>query len=94
MFVDFKRSFVVDNGIAEFFEKNISAGNYEITIQGNALDDEKEIKLDFIASQTIRANENGNFYYQYDAGSLPDGDFKVLIGGNEKIINLMSSKSE
>ncbi len=94
MFVDFKRSFDADNGIAEFFEKNIPAGNYEITIQGNALDDEKEIKLDFIASQTIRADENGNFYYQYDTGSLPDGDFKVLIGGNEKIINLMSSKSE
>ncbi|WP_319507866.1 hypothetical protein [uncultured Methanolobus sp.] len=91
MFVDFKRSFDAENGVAEFFEKNIPAGNYEIIIEGNALDGEKEVKLDFIASQTIRADEKGNFNYQYHTGSLPDGDFIVMIGDNEKTIKLMPS---
>lgn len=91
MFVDFKRSFNAKNGVAEFFEKNIPSGNYEITIEGNTLDGEKEVKLDFIASQTIKADKKGNFYYQYNTGALPDGEFKVIIGGNEKIITLMPS---
>jgi hypothetical protein len=89
MFVDFKRSFDEKNGVAEFFEKNIPSGNYEISIEGNALNGEKEVKLDFVASQTIRADENGLFHYQYNTSSLPDGDFKVIIGDNEKIIKLM-----
>lgn len=89
MFVDFKRSFDAEDGVAEFFEKNVPAGNYEIVIEGNALDNENEVKIDFVASQTIKADEEGNFYSKYDTSSLPDGDFTVKIGDREKRITLM-----
>ncbi|MEZ5334077.1 MAG: hypothetical protein R2741_01965 [Methanolobus sp.] len=38
MFADFKRSFDAENGIAEFFEKNVPEGNYEIVINGTSLE--------------------------------------------------------
>ncbi|WP_342304087.1 hypothetical protein [Methanolobus sp. ZRKC5] len=89
MFVDFKRSFDAENGIAEFFEKNVPAGNYEIAVEGNAMDGEKEVKIDFVATQTIKADIAGNFSHKYDTSALPDGEFTVKIGDSEKIITLM-----
>lgn len=89
MFTDFKRSFDAEQGIAEFFEKNVPAGKYEIVIEGDALDGEKEVKVDLIASQTIKADEEGNFHHKYDTGALPEGDFTVRIGNSEKVIKLM-----
>ncbi|WP_407355497.1 hypothetical protein [Methanolobus sp. WCC5] len=91
MFVDFKRSFHAEKGIAEFFEKNVPAGNYEIAINGNVPDGEKEVKIDFVATQTVNADQEGNFYHQYDTCSLPEGEFTVKIGNNEKIITLTPS---
>jgi hypothetical protein len=89
MFVDFKRSFDAESGIAEFFEKNVPAGNYEIVVEGNAQEGEKEVKIDFVATQTIKADEEGNFYHKYDTSALPDGEFTVKIGDSKKIITLM-----
>lgn len=89
MFVDFKRSFDAENGIAEFFEKNVPAGNYEIVVEGMAMDGEKEVKIDFVATQTIKADPEGKFNHKYDTSALPDGDFTVKIGDSEKIITLM-----
>ncbi|MDG6243365.1 MAG: hypothetical protein QCH31_03075 [Methanolobus sp.] len=92
MFVDFKRSFEADNGIAEFFEKNVPAGNYEIVVQGTAQEGEKNVKADFIATQTIKADNEGKFTHRYDTCSLPEGEFTVKIGDKEKKIDLKSSK--
>ncbi len=92
MFADFKRSFEAENGVAQFFEKNIPSGNYEIMIEGKALDGENEVRLDFVANQTIKADKEGNFVNKYDTRSLPDGDFKVKVGDREKMIKLMPSK--
>lgn len=89
MFIDFKRSFEADNGVAEFFEKNVPAGNYEILIHGTANDGENEVRADFIATQIIKADEEGNFYLKYDTSMLSEGEFTVKIGDNEKTINLM-----
>ena len=44
MFVDFKRSFGAEEGIAEFFEKNVPAGNYEIVVEGKCTRWGKESK--------------------------------------------------
>lgn len=93
MFVDFKRSFDAEEGVAEFFEKNVPAGNYEIVVEGNAQDGEKTVRMDFVASQTIRADEEGNFHHEYDTSSLPEGNFTVKIGDIEKVIELMPSVS-
>ena len=92
MFIDFKRSFEADNGVAEFFEKNVPAGNYEIVIQGTANDGENEVRADFIATQIIKADEEGNFFLKYDTSILPEGEFTVKIGDNEKTVTLMPAK--
>ncbi len=88
MFVDFKRSFEADNGVAEFFEKNVPAGNYEIVIKGTALEGEKIVRAEFVAMQTIKADDEGKFKHEYDTCSLPEGEFTVKIGKKEKIITL------
>lgn len=91
MFVDFKRSFDAEDGIAEFFEKNVPAGNYEIIINGNSVDGEKQVQLDFVAAQTVQADEEGKFYHKYDTCTLPEGKFTVKIGDSEKLIELIPS---
>ena len=92
MFVDFKRSFEADRGVAEFFEKNVPAGNYEIVIEGTALEGEKFVRADFVAMQTIKADKEGKFNHKYDTCSLPEGEFTVKIGDKEKKIKLTTSK--
>ena len=93
MFVDFRRSFDAEDGVAEFFEKNVPAGNYEIVVEGNAVDGEDIVRMDFVASQTIRADKDGNFHHEYDTSSLPEGKFNVKIGSLEKVIELMPADS-
>ncbi|MBN1134458.1 MAG: hypothetical protein JXA38_06040 [Methanosarcinaceae archaeon] len=89
MFIDFKRTFEADNGVAEFFEKNVPAGNYEVVIQGTANNGENEVRADFIATQIIKADEEGNFFLKYDTSILPKGEFTVKIGENEKTVTLI-----
>ncbi len=93
MFVDFKRSFDANNGVAEFFEKNAPSGNYEIAIKGKAYDGENKIKADFVATQLIRSDNEGKFYHKYNTTSLPAGEFTVKIGDNEKVITLRPPKT-
>jgi hypothetical protein len=94
MFVDFKRSFDAENGVAQFYEKNVPPGNYEIVINGNAIEGENEVKLDFLATQTIKADDEGKFHQKYDTCTLPKGDFSVKIGNREKVISLKDETKE
>jgi len=94
MFVDFKRSFDAENGIAHFHEKNVPPGNYEIAINGNAIEGENEVILDFLATQTIKADNEGRFHQKYDTCTLPEGDFSVKIGNHEKVISLTDGTKE
>jgi hypothetical protein len=94
MFVDFKRSFDAENGIAKFYEKNVPHGTYEIVINGNAVEGEKNVRLDFLATQTIKADEAGHFHQKYDTCTLPEGDFTVKIGDREKVISLTDETKE
>jgi hypothetical protein len=94
MFVDFKRSFDADNGVAQFYEKNVPHGNYEIVINGTAIEGERDVRLDFLATQTIKADEAGNFHQKYDTCTLPEGDFTVKVGNREKVISLSDGNKE
>ncbi|MDG6243364.1 MAG: hypothetical protein QCH31_03070 [Methanolobus sp.] len=93
MFVDFKRTFEENEGVAEFFEKDAPSGSYEIVIKGNAYQGEDEVRADFVATQTIRSDSDGNFHIKYNTTSLPEGEFIVKIGDNEKMITLMPPRS-
>jgi hypothetical protein len=94
MFVDFKRSFDADKGVAQFYEKNVPHGNYEIVINGTAIEGETDVRLDFLATQTIKADEAGNFHQKYDTCTLPEGDFTVKVGNREKVISLSDVTKE
>nr|WP_321497335.1 hypothetical protein [uncultured Methanolobus sp.] len=94
MFVDFKRSFDAEDGIAQFYEKNVPHGNYEIVINGNAVEGEKDVRLDFLATQTIKADNEGKFHQKYDTCTLPEGEFTVKIGNREKVISLTDGTKE
>jgi hypothetical protein len=94
MFVDFKRSFDAENGIAQFYEKNVPQGDYEIIISGNAVEGENDVRLDFLATQTIKADNEGRFHRKYDTCTLPEGDFTVKIGNRKKVISLTENKKE
>lgn len=88
MFVDFKRSFDSNDGIAKFTDENVPPGSYDIVINGEAMDGEDEVKLEFTALQTMKSDSEGNFYFNYETNALPDGDFTVRIGNAEKKVNL------
>ncbi|WP_406655542.1 hypothetical protein V7O62_07045 [Methanolobus sp. ZRKC2] len=88
MFVDFKRSFDSKEGIAEFAEDNVPPGTYDIAINGEAMDGEEEVCIDFTAMETMKSDTEGNFYHNYETNALPEGDFTVRINNVEKKITL------
>ncbi|MBP1909766.1 hypothetical protein [Methanolobus bombayensis] len=94
MFADFKRSFDARNDIAEFYEENVPPGNYEIVVNGKAIEGEKQVRLDFLATQTIKADSEGKFRQKYDTCTLPEGDFIVRIGNREKVISLAGNSEK
>lgn len=88
MFVDFKRSFDAREGVAEFSEDNVPHGAYDILINGQAIEGENEVRLDFAAMQTIHSDIEGTFSLNYKTSALPAGNFTVRLGGSEKEIKL------
>ena len=88
MFVDFKRSFDALDGIATFSEDNVPAGKYDIIINGLAEDGERQVDIDFTATEGISSDSQGNFYHNYETNALPAGKFRVRIGDIEKEIEL------
>lgn len=88
MFIDLKRSFGAREGVAEFAEDNVPHGTYDILINGQAEEGEKEVRLDFAAMQSVRSDTEGNFSLNYRTEALPAGDFTVRLGSSEKNISL------
>ena len=92
MFIDFKRSFDANGGVAEFAEDNVPHGTYDILINGEAQEGEKKVRLDFIAMQAVNSDSEGNFNHSYGTDALPAGDFTVSLGNSEKKITLGPAK--
>lgn len=88
MFVDFKRSFDSNDGVAKFTDENVPPGKYDIIINGEAMDGEDEVKLSFTAIQTMKSDSEGNFHFNYETNALPEGNFNVRVGAAEKKMNL------
>ncbi|MDW7730796.1 MAG: hypothetical protein SCH66_00010 [Methanolobus sp.] len=88
MFVDFKRSFDSNGGVAKFTDENVPPGNYDIVINGEAMNGETEVKLEFTALQTMKSDSEGIFYFNYETNALPDGNFTVRVGNAEKNVTL------
>lgn len=88
MFVDFKRSFDAKDGIAEFAENNVPHGKYDIIINGLAKEGEKEVDIEFTATESITSDDQGNIHHKYETNALPAGRFTVRIGDIEKEIEL------
>ena len=88
MFVDFERSFEAEEGVATFSEENVPAGKYDIVINGEAEDGEKQVVIDFIATESIKSDGDGEFHHNYMTNALPAGKFIVRIGDIEKEISL------
>jgi hypothetical protein len=88
MFIDLKRSFDAKEGIAEFAEDNVPHGTYDIVVNGEAKEGEKEVRLDFTATQSISSDSDGNFNHNYETNALPAGDFTVRLGNSEKKVTL------
>jgi hypothetical protein len=88
MFVDFKRSFDSNSGVAKFTDENVPPGKYDIVINGEAMDGEDEVRLEFTAIQTMKSDSEGNFDFNYETNALPEGDFTIRIGSEEKKVTL------
>lgn len=92
MFIDFKRSFDAKQDVAEFSEDNVPHGTYDIFINGQAMEGEKEVRLDFTAMQAVHSDSEGSFNQNYETNALPAGDFTVRLGDSEKKITLRTAE--
>ncbi|TGC09739.1 hypothetical protein [Methanolobus halotolerans] len=88
MFIDFKRSFDSNKGVAEFAEDNVPPGTYDIVINGEAMEGAEEVCIDFTALETMKSDSEGYFDHKYETNALPEGDFTVSTGNLEKKITL------
>ncbi|MGB9926895.1 MAG: PKD domain-containing protein [Methanosarcina sp.] len=80
------------NGIATISQGHVPPLSYMVVINGNALDGEDSVHLNFTASQSFEADSKGKFKYRYDTTSIPAGDFRINIGGSEQIIELKAKE--
>ena len=86
--VEFTLSKNAIDGIATISQSKVPPLTYEVEMYGDALEEESNVKLRITASQTITADSNGNFRYEYETNTLPEGEFKITIGDISKTITL------
>lgn len=81
-------------GFATISKANIPPWTYnKILIDGNALSN-SPVYLEIKASQILKADSDGKFEYSYDTSSIPEGEFRIMIGDVEKIVELNSKEQE
>ena len=86
-YVSVPGNFISFNGnTATFGTGKISSGTYDIRLSGSS--GESEVNLAFIARATITADEDGNFVYTYNTDNIPEGDYRVKLGGKSLQVNL------
>ncbi|MCQ1535080.1 hypothetical protein FTO70_05130 [Methanosarcina sp. KYL-1] len=83
----------VNEGVGTVSHSNVPPLTYEVKIYGNAQEGESSVNLTITASQTITADSEGNFRYEYDTDSMPAGDYEISIGGDSKTITLRERSS-
>jgi len=80
-------------GTATISQGHVPPLTYKVLISGDALSTlskDSSVKLTVTASQTITADSNGNFEFDYDTSALPAGKYVVTIGNKAKTIELGS----
>ncbi|AKB50638.1 hypothetical protein MSBRW_1385 [Methanosarcina barkeri str. Wiesmoor] len=85
-----KLSSDASGGTATISQGHVPPLTYKILISGDALSKASSVKLTVTASQTITADSNGNFEFNYDTSALPAGKYVVTIGNKAKTIELGS----
>ena len=76
------------DGIATISQSRVPPLTYEVEMYGDALEEESSVKLRITASQTITADSDGDFRYEYNTNTMPEGDYKITIGDTSETINL------
>ncbi|MPM33112.1 hypothetical protein SDC9_79679 [bioreactor metagenome] len=86
--VAFSLSKDASDGIATISQSKVPPLTYEVEIYGDSLEDKSSVKLRITASQTITADSDGNFRYEYNTNTMPEGDYKITIGDTSETIDL------
>ncbi len=81
------------SGVAVISQSHVPPMTYEVKIFGAALAGESDVNLKVTASQTISADSEGKFSYEYDTDTMPAGDYEINIGGVSKTITLRERSS-
>jgi hypothetical protein len=80
-------------GVATISKANIPPWTYRIVIDGDSLS-KSSVHVQIIASQTLQANSNGEFKYNYDTSSIPEGKFNISIENSAKTVELKSKEQK
>ncbi|AEK19257.1 hypothetical protein GYY_01850 [Methanococcus maripaludis X1] len=80
------------SGNAVVSKSKVPEGVYDIKIGGKIKDTSKPVTLKVYASTKIKADENGNFEYQYNTDAIEEGTTIYLtIGGVSKEVTVQGS---
>ncbi|WP_292487131.1 hypothetical protein [Methanohalobium sp.] len=84
----FTRKKEASHGTAVFYDKHIPSGSYDIKIYGKAKDSVSKVNINIKVLQSLKADNQGNFRYDYDTSSLPEGKFLIGVENTSKRIEL------
>ncbi len=83
-----------NTGEASIAQGNVPSGNYHIKIHGTAAEDVSSVPLTITASSEIKANEKGNFEYEYSTSNLPPGTYVLNVEETIKKITLYAKNEK
>jgi len=81
-------------GAATVSQNNISTGNHDIIIRGDAVKGATIVLLQMTTSTIVTTDQDGFYEFSYDAGRMPLGDFTAQVGGKTEFFTLLAPGSK
>ena len=79
------------DGVTFISKRNIEPGKYWLQISGEYQDELKNINIEIFASTIIETNENGFYTTSYNTSLIPSGEFYVVLGEYNEIIQIKTN---
>jgi len=81
-------------GVASFSRSDVPPGSYTLKIFGKALPGSDLVKIRVDTETAVLADSDGRFQLAMETSGVPEGEYRIRVGGEEQVVVIGSSSAE
>lgn len=81
-------------GVASVSKSDVPPGRYTLKMFGDAVPGASTVSITVDAETTVTSDSSGEYELVMDTSGAPEGEYRIWVGSEEKVVNIGGSQAE